>query len=118
MEERLRDRELAFRSSHRLNDLHYYPVSHRPHAFERSVCTDVGLVRRLREEHVLQGHSGTATAVCWNVKGDFLASAGEDCRVKIWEHGHTLLTTFESVSFHENMSKALYFTKSLGWRFD
>lgn len=53
--------------------------------FLRDVSSDPYFVSRLRESAQLEGHSNPCTTLSWSKDGTRLISAGEDCRIKLWD---------------------------------
>ena len=58
---------------------------HHPLAFERGWTSDGALIRRLAPAAELPTSAGGIHSVAWSNDGALLASAGEDCRVLVWD---------------------------------
>jgi WD40 repeat protein len=56
-----------------------------PRCFESSVGSSACMVRRLALRHELEGHIGSVNTLSYDSSGRFLASAGEDCTLKLWD---------------------------------
>lgn len=72
-------------------------LTHRPHKFLAAATGHLGLVSRLHLAEELPA-SGALYSTSWSSDASRLISAGEDCRLRIWQgYGSQLLHTVDTV---------------------
>jgi WD40 repeat protein len=69
-----------------------------PSNFRDEVSGNVGLVKRLVKESILESHTMSVLSVDWNKDGSLLVSGGSDCLMKVWDiaRGRRLINSIES----------------------
>ncbi|CAH2073149.1 unnamed protein product [Thlaspi arvense] len=56
------------------------------HDVDQKMQLHSSLVRRLSQEHEMEGHQGCVNALSWNSNGSLLISGSDDLRVNIWNY--------------------------------
>ena len=67
-----------------------------PRAYASALGSSASLVKRLTLRYELEGHIGSVNTLSYDSSG-LLASAGDDCTLKLWSAGGRQLRSFDPV---------------------
>jgi len=64
--------------------------------WQKRISGNKNLVRRLGVDTVFYGHNGSVNSVNWDIQGNCLLSAGDDCTVTFWDVNRQYNKAFDS----------------------